>query len=71
MQNIQFLLCLADYSENTHDWENKKIKNDAKVQNMQLRFVRQTILRIHMIVKIKKDIKKLGRKNTVQNNLFR
>ena len=32
---------------------------------------RQTILRIHMIVKIKKDIKKLGRKNTVQNNLFR
>ena len=63
MQNIQFSLSLADYSENTHDWENKKIKNDAKVQNMQLRFVRQTILRVHMIVQIKKDIEKKKGKN--------
>ena len=42
---------------------------------MQLRFVRQTILRIHMIVKIKKTLKKkkkkIGKDNTVQNNLFR
>ena len=40
-----------------------KKKNDAKVQNMQLRFVRQTILRVHMIVQIKKDIEKKKGKN--------
>ena len=39
-------------------------KNYAKVQNMQLRFVRQTILRIHMTVQIKKYIeKKKGKKS--------
>ena len=43
---------------------------------MQLRFVRQTILRIHMTVQIKKYIEKkegekIGKDNTVQNNLFR
>ena len=83
LQNIQFSLCLSDYSENAHDCENPKkhwyqTSLSPKKQMTQkckiyiFCFARQTI---HVIVMIKNDIEKKRNKirkdNTVQNNLFR
>ena len=66
LQNIQFSLCLSDYSENAHDCENlkktlisdlsqskKQMTQKCKICN--LCFARQTI---HVIVMIKNDIEK-------------